>query len=106
MPGVAAVTLGQRHAEPGALPGQPHAEPGALPGQRHAVVAAVTLGSTSRASRSACCGAGRLAGLGVVPPTRAGELFRDQLGQLNQRLAAESDETVLVVAGRVINLPG
>jgi len=44
-------------------------------------------------------------GLGVVPPTRAGGLFRDQLGQLNQRLAAESDETVLVVAGRVIGLP-
>jgi adenosylcobinamide kinase/adenosylcobinamide-phosphate guanylyltransferase len=44
-------------------------------------------------------------GLGVVPPTRAGGLFRDQLGQLNQRLAAEADETVLVVAGRVISLP-
>ena len=41
-------------------------------------------------------------GSGVVPPTRSGRLFRDRLGQLNQRLAAESEEGVLVVAGRVL----
>jgi adenosylcobinamide kinase/adenosylcobinamide-phosphate guanylyltransferase len=45
-------------------------------------------------------------GLGVIPATSAGRLFRDQLGTLNQRLADESDETVLVVAGRVVSLPG
>src|SRR5450755_2944504 len=39
-------------------------------------------------------------GLGIVPETSAGRLFRDKLGQLNQLLAAESDELVLVVAGR------
>jgi adenosylcobinamide kinase/adenosylcobinamide-phosphate guanylyltransferase len=39
-------------------------------------------------------------GLGVVPDTRAGRMFRDELGRLNQRLAAEADEFVLVVAGR------
>jgi adenosylcobinamide kinase / adenosylcobinamide-phosphate guanylyltransferase len=39
-------------------------------------------------------------GLGVVPDTRAGRLFRDELGRLNQRLAAESDEFVVVVAGQ------
>ncbi len=44
-------------------------------------------------------------GSGVVPPTRSGGLFRDQLGWLNQRLAAESDRTVLVVAGQVTTLP-
>jgi adenosylcobinamide kinase/adenosylcobinamide-phosphate guanylyltransferase len=43
-------------------------------------------------------------GSGVVPATRAGRQFRDQLGWLNQRLAAESEETVLVVAGRVMTL--
>jgi adenosylcobinamide kinase / adenosylcobinamide-phosphate guanylyltransferase len=44
-------------------------------------------------------------GSSVHPPSRAGRLFRDQLGWLNQRLAAESDEAVLVVAGRPLTLP-
>jgi adenosylcobinamide kinase / adenosylcobinamide-phosphate guanylyltransferase len=43
-------------------------------------------------------------GLGVVPGTSAGRLFRDELGRLNQMLAAESEEAELVVAGRVIPL--
>jgi len=44
-------------------------------------------------------------GWGIVPQTAAGRLFRDQLGRLNQLLAAESEEAVLVVAGRVLTLP-
>jgi len=44
------------------------------------------------------------AGLGVVPATPAGRLFRDELGRLNQVLAAESEEAELVVAGRVMPL--
>jgi adenosylcobinamide kinase / adenosylcobinamide-phosphate guanylyltransferase len=44
------------------------------------------------------------AGLGVVPATLAGRLFRDELGRLNQALAAESEEAELVVAGRVLAL--
>jgi len=43
-------------------------------------------------------------GLGVVPATPAGRLFRDELGRLNQVLAAESEEAELVVAGRVVPL--
>jgi adenosylcobinamide kinase / adenosylcobinamide-phosphate guanylyltransferase len=43
-------------------------------------------------------------GLGVVPGTPAGRLFRDELGRLNQTLAAESEETELVVAGRIVPL--
>ncbi len=38
-------------------------------------------------------------GSGVVPPTVAGRRFRDQLGLVNQRLAAASDEVHLVTAG-------
>jgi adenosylcobinamide kinase/adenosylcobinamide-phosphate guanylyltransferase len=38
-------------------------------------------------------------GLGVVPETRAGRLFRDTLGTVNQRLAATADEVWFVVAG-------
>jgi adenosylcobinamide kinase / adenosylcobinamide-phosphate guanylyltransferase len=43
-------------------------------------------------------------GLGVVPGTPAGRLFRDELGRLNQVLAAESEEAELVVAGRIVPL--
>ena len=43
-------------------------------------------------------------GLGVVPEHRSGRLFRDLLGTVNQRLAAECDEVHLVVAGRVLEL--
>ncbi|MEB3049958.1 bifunctional adenosylcobinamide kinase/adenosylcobinamide-phosphate guanylyltransferase [Mycolicibacter sp. MYC123] len=44
-------------------------------------------------------------GSGVVPPTAAGRLFRDLLGVLNARMAAESDDVVLMVAGRPLRLP-
>jgi adenosylcobinamide kinase / adenosylcobinamide-phosphate guanylyltransferase len=44
------------------------------------------------------------AGLGVVPVTSAGRRFRDELGRLNQMLAAESEEAELVVAGRIVPL--
>lgn len=43
-------------------------------------------------------------GLGVHPGTPAGRLFRDELGRLNQALAAESEETELIVAGRILPL--
>jgi len=45
-------------------------------------------------------------GSGLVPPYPAGRAFRDQLGWLNQRLAAESEVNLLVVAGRVTSLSG
>jgi adenosylcobinamide kinase/adenosylcobinamide-phosphate guanylyltransferase len=44
-------------------------------------------------------------GEGLVPAYPAGRAFRDQLGWLNQRLAAESDLVLYVVAGRVSALP-
>lgn len=44
-------------------------------------------------------------GSGVVPATRAGRLFRDHLGRLNQWVGAESEEVVLATAGRVVELP-
>jgi len=43
-------------------------------------------------------------GLGVVPATAGARAFRDALGRLNQRLAAESEEVALVVAGRLLPL--
>jgi adenosylcobinamide kinase / adenosylcobinamide-phosphate guanylyltransferase len=43
-------------------------------------------------------------GLGVVPPTPAGRLFRDELGALNAALARVCDEVVLLVAGLPLHL--
>jgi adenosylcobinamide kinase / adenosylcobinamide-phosphate guanylyltransferase len=43
-------------------------------------------------------------GLGVVPSTRSGRLFRDELGALNARLAEVCDEVVLLVAGVPLRL--
>jgi adenosylcobinamide kinase/adenosylcobinamide-phosphate guanylyltransferase len=43
-------------------------------------------------------------GSGVVPATSQGRAFRDALGVLNARLAAESDEVCLVTAGVVQRL--
>ncbi|MEH3033172.1 MAG: bifunctional adenosylcobinamide kinase/adenosylcobinamide-phosphate guanylyltransferase [Aeromicrobium erythreum] len=43
-------------------------------------------------------------GMGVVPEHRSGRLFRDLLGIANQRIGAECDEVLLVVAGRVLTL--
>lgn len=43
-------------------------------------------------------------GLGVVPGTRAGRVFRDELGALNAALAAVCDEVLLLVAGLALRL--
>ena len=43
-------------------------------------------------------------GMGVVPTHRSGRLFRDLLGTVNQKFAAECDEVLLVVAGRTLKL--
>ncbi|MFI5534847.1 bifunctional adenosylcobinamide kinase/adenosylcobinamide-phosphate guanylyltransferase [Nocardia sp. NPDC051900] len=43
-------------------------------------------------------------GMGVIPATRSGRLFRDEIGTLNQRLAQVCDEAFLVVAGLPLRL--
>jgi adenosylcobinamide kinase/adenosylcobinamide-phosphate guanylyltransferase len=46
-------------------------------------------------------------GSGVVPEHESGRLYRDLLGRLNARVAAECDAVSLVVAGTVLPLtPG
>ncbi len=43
-------------------------------------------------------------GLGVHPSSEMGRQFRDELGALNQLVAAAADEVLLVLAGRVLPL--
>jgi adenosyl cobinamide kinase/adenosyl cobinamide phosphate guanylyltransferase len=43
-------------------------------------------------------------GLGVHPSTEVGRRFRDDLGRVNQAVAAVADDVLLVVAGRVLPL--
>jgi adenosylcobinamide kinase/adenosylcobinamide-phosphate guanylyltransferase len=43
-------------------------------------------------------------GLGVVPATRSGRLFRDRLGTLNAALADVSAQVLLLVAGLPLRL--
>ncbi|MCA0250854.1 MAG: bifunctional adenosylcobinamide kinase/adenosylcobinamide-phosphate guanylyltransferase [Actinobacteria bacterium] len=44
-------------------------------------------------------------GWGVVSEHRSGRIFADQLGRVNQAVAAVCDEVVLMVAGRPLRLP-
>jgi adenosylcobinamide kinase/adenosylcobinamide-phosphate guanylyltransferase len=43
-------------------------------------------------------------GLTVVPPTASGRRFADELGTLNQHVAAVCDRVVLVVAGQALSI--
>jgi adenosylcobinamide kinase / adenosylcobinamide-phosphate guanylyltransferase len=45
-------------------------------------------------------------GMGIVPPSRLGRLYRDALGIANQRLAQAADEVILMVAGLPWHLKG
>ncbi len=43
-------------------------------------------------------------GLGVVPPTKLGRVYADELGRVNQMVAAAADDVVFMAAGLPLNL--
>lgn len=43
-------------------------------------------------------------GLGLVPPTALGRAYRDLLGMVNRRLAAEAGQVLLMVAGLAVDV--
>jgi len=45
-------------------------------------------------------------GMGIVPPYSLGRIYRDCLGRVNARLAAEADTVLLMVAGLPIEIKG
>jgi len=52
-----------------------------------------------RASRACVVAVSNEVGSGVVPAYRSGRIYRDVLGQMNQKLAQIADRVVLMVAG-------
>lgn len=63
---------------------------------RHRVDALVA--ALGRTARHVVCVSNEV-GMGVVPATASGRRFRDEMGVLNSRVAAASDEVWFVVAG-------
>ncbi len=59
-----------------------------------------------RASRAEWILISNEVGSGLVPPYPLGRVYRDALGRANQRLAAEADEVVFLVAGLPLKLKG
>jgi adenosylcobinamide kinase/adenosylcobinamide-phosphate guanylyltransferase len=43
-------------------------------------------------------------GMGLVPPYPLGRIYRDLLGRVNARLAAEADAVALLIAGQAVEL--
>jgi adenosylcobinamide kinase/adenosylcobinamide-phosphate guanylyltransferase len=71
-----------------------------LPGWRQRVEEGIdALVNAVRSSRRHSIAVSDEVGGGIVPESAAGRLFRDLLGTLNQRVAAEADEVWLVTAG-------
>ncbi|MGI8650326.1 MAG: bifunctional adenosylcobinamide kinase/adenosylcobinamide-phosphate guanylyltransferase [Rubrobacter sp.] len=64
------------------------------------------LGGLLRETGADCVFVSNEVGWGVVPPHRLGRVYRDLLGRANQRVAANSDFAVLLVAGLPVLLKG
>ncbi len=77
---------------------------GGAPGRENLAARIAGLTGAWRQARGYVVAVSDETGLGVVPATQAGRQFRDELGRLNQALAAESEEAELVLAGRVLPL--
>jgi adenosylcobinamide kinase / adenosylcobinamide-phosphate guanylyltransferase len=52
-----------------------------------------------RASKAAVVAVSNEVGSGVVPAYRSGRIYRDFLGQMNQKIAQIADTVILMVAG-------
>ncbi|WP_327283079.1 MULTISPECIES: bifunctional adenosylcobinamide kinase/adenosylcobinamide-phosphate guanylyltransferase [unclassified Streptomyces] len=59
-----------------------------------------------RATRRTVVAVSNEVGSGVVPATASGRRFRDELGRLNNLVAAECEHVLMVVAGQVVVLKG
>lgn len=72
--------------------------------QAHVMVRAAGLLEAMQASHADVILVSNEVGLGVVPATAAGRLFRDAMGRVNAALADACDQTTFMIAGRAIAL--
>jgi len=59
-----------------------------------------------RAAKASVVAVSNEVGSGVVPPYRSGRIYRDFLGQMNQKVAQMADHVVLMVAGVPMTVKG
>lgn len=74
-------------------------------GERPVLAAATGLLDMMRESRARWILVSNEVGLGLVPASPLGRVFRDTLGRVNQTVASRADQVTLMVAGLPIDLP-
>ena len=79
------------------MEGNPEAESNIL-------AAADKLLEASEKSQAAWIMVSNEVGLGVVPPSRLGSVYRDALGRVNQAVAARADKVYFMVAGLALEM--
>jgi adenosyl cobinamide kinase/adenosyl cobinamide phosphate guanylyltransferase len=75
-----------------------------LPSAAHRADAYTAFEAAMRARSAPTVVVSNEVGLGLHPDTDLGREYRDELGRLNQRVAAACDRTLLLVAGRALPL--
>jgi adenosyl cobinamide kinase/adenosyl cobinamide phosphate guanylyltransferase len=75
-----------------------------LPSAAHRADAYTAFEAAMRARSAPTVVVSNEVGLGLHPDTGLGREYRDELGRLNQRVAASCDRTLLLVAGRALPL--
>ena len=75
-----------------------------LPSAAHRADAYTAFEAAMRARSAPTVVVSNEVGLGLHPDTDLGREYRDELGRLNQRVAAAADRTLLLVAGRALPL--
>lgn len=76
----------------------------AAQGQKELRERVAELVAAVRATRRTVVAVSNEVGSGIVPATASGRRFRDELGRLNNLVAAECEHVLMVVAGQAVVL--
>ena len=90
------------------MEGRPHPNPPpegeGMSEEREILAAAHNLMEAYEQSRTTWIVVSNEVGLGVVPPSRLGAVYRDALGRVNQAVAARADKVYFMVAGLALEM--